>query len=287
MRHDEQIFRLASQKAAGILTDFKDFWRSPDGKDAARTCAGDLFSVSLTLNDCTVTADEVIIENDGAVTVKTIPTSGTLTVKKGGQLTLGTNKIIDDTGAVPYLMSESDAVMSVVFAANKMTVNIGNGTDTTVVTIPTSAWLFTGYSANENTTYLQIDVNVKANATLDVASTHDVNGVKGLTLVGSNETSSGSGSTLSIEDGGTVFVSAGTGIKVHEGATIANSGKIVLANDMKLVATSSTCITGTGSIISGATANTDVSGNEINPVTSNVANETYKVSYTGSVSSGD
>ena len=240
---------------------------------------------NLTLDDYTVSAAEVIIENDGAVTVKTIPTSGTLTVKKGGQLTLGTNKIIDDNGTVPYLMSESNAVMSVVFAANKMTVNIGNGTDTTVVTIPTGAWLFTGYSANGRTPYLQIDVNVKAHATLDVASSHDVDGVKGLTLVGSSETSSGSGSTLSIEDGGTVFVSAGTGIKVHEGATIANSGKIVLANEMKLVATSSACITGDGKIISGATANTAVNENEISSVTSGDANETYKISYTGRVGS--
>jgi hypothetical protein len=40
VRIGEQIFRLASQKAAGILTYFKDFWRSSGGKDADRTCAG-------------------------------------------------------------------------------------------------------------------------------------------------------------------------------------------------------------------------------------------------------
>jgi hypothetical protein len=40
VRIGEQFFRLASQKAAGILTYFKDFWRSPDGKDAVKTGAG-------------------------------------------------------------------------------------------------------------------------------------------------------------------------------------------------------------------------------------------------------
>ena len=38
MRNGGQIFRLASEKSAGILTDFKLFSRSPDGIYAAKTC---------------------------------------------------------------------------------------------------------------------------------------------------------------------------------------------------------------------------------------------------------
>ena len=38
VRLGAQIFRLASEKSAGILTDFKLFSRSPDGIYAAKTC---------------------------------------------------------------------------------------------------------------------------------------------------------------------------------------------------------------------------------------------------------